>query len=230
VAARARLDKFNGLGPFLAFATPVLFGLGVIVLICATVIATKVAQANNEVLDLSGLPTVWPFWFGPAMYSGVVLLVLSAVSGYAVAIDLEAIVQSATTSIKGHGALAAATVSLVAFIVVVAEYTFSAIPKTAIFEVEVVALLLGLGLYLVLMNAAARRPDLLGSSLTVIGMIVGGLFTGAALVIALGGWLVALVLLAPAIPLFFLWSVWLSLHIRFKARAVAIGAPIGASG
>jgi hypothetical protein len=224
VAVETRFDRFRGLGPFLAFATSALFGLGVIVLIGATVVATQIAQANNEELNLLSLPVVWPPWYVPVVDVGGVLLVLSAVSGYAVALDLELIVQSATTSIKAHCALVAATVSLVAFVAIVTENVFLSTPNTPAYGVEFVAFISGIGVYLLLMNAAARRPDLLGSSLTVIGMIAGGLFL-AALVVALGGLLGALLLLAPALLLFLVWSVWLALRMRSNAGAFAATNP-----
>jgi hypothetical protein len=227
VAVESRLDKFGGFGPSLAIATTALFGLGAIVVIGATVTATEIAQANNEVLSLVGLPVVWPSWYLPVEQFGGVLLALSALSGYAVAIDLERIVHSVTTSKKAYAALVASIMSLVALVGIVAESMFSSPPNTVLYEVEVVAFIGGIGLYLLLMNAAARRPDLLGSSLPLLGIIAGGLFIAAALIVALGGLLVALVLLAPALPLFLLWSVWLALHMRFKAGALAAKSPLG---
>jgi hypothetical protein len=227
VAAKTRFDKFYGFGPFLAIGTTALFGLGVIVLIGAIVIATTNAQANNEELSLAGFPAVWPSWYFPVVHFGGVLLALSAFSGYAVAVDLERIVHSVTTSKKAYAALVASTVSLVAFGGIMAEVVFSTPPNTVLYQVEAVAFIGGIGLYLLLMNAAARRPDLLGSSLTAIGMVAGALSIAVALVIALGGSLGALLLLVPALLLFLLWSVWLALHMRFKARAVVAKSPLG---
>ena len=70
MAVKTRFDKFHGLGPFLAFATSALFALGLIVLICATVVATEIAQANNEELNLLSMPVVWPPWYAPVVDVG----------------------------------------------------------------------------------------------------------------------------------------------------------------
>lgn len=207
----------RGMGPWFAFATPVLFALSFIAFVILTSSVTFNGAGPDRTPD-------FPSWFPVGVGIWVVLLGAMMVSALIVAIDLEWIEHPLTHTGLTYAALASMIVATLAFIAILIEGVANA---TAGFFVGISFFLFfgGFGVYLILINWVAQRAHLLGRVVPPLGIVTGVSFLLPAFGIffSVGG--VFFLLLIPGVPLFLVWSVWLGLKLRGQAPAPAAAAP-----
>jgi hypothetical protein len=207
-----KLDRLRGLGPWFAFATPVLFLLSFV----AFIAVTSSIHFNGK-----GQPPALPGWFDFGVATWLILMALFMVSGLLVAIDLEWIEHPRAHTGLTYLGLGAMVVSTLSFLILLIQVTFFAGWWT---NVTGFLFFAGLGVYLAVMSWVGRRARLWGAGFSSLGIISGVFWVLVSFgVFGLLGGLAVLGLL-PAVPLYLAWSIWLGFKLRGPAPQEAAPA------
>ena len=197
--AGVRLDRLRGAGAWFAFASPALMVASVVYLI---VILGSVRLTPDQAP---------PVWFPWALGLGLILVGVAVLSGLVVAIDLELIEHPLTHSGLTYLALAAAAVGTLAFLTVMLMAVLNVPSQFG--QLLLVLMFLGFGAYLTLINLGGRRAGLVTGWLSVAGIVSGALFLLGGIMVGLGQF-IGVVLTAPALIGYLIWSTGLGLVLR----------------
>jgi hypothetical protein len=211
-----KLDRMRGLGPWLAFATPVLFALSVLTL---AVVTASIHVSGTE----SSRTVETPAWFDLGVAIWLLLLALMMLSALAVAIDLEWIEHPRTHTGLTYAGLAAMCVATVAFLGILLEGVLN-VQVGWLIGATGFLFFGGFGVYLVLMNWVAWRARLLGRVLPWVGIVTGVFFILPAISIFSSAVGVLGIALLPGVVVFLVWSSWLGFKLRGPAPGGATPA------
>ena len=204
-----KLDRMRGLGPWFAVATPVFFVLSVLWMPAVVSGIHATGPGPNDV--------TFAAWFDYAVGAWFLWLTLFMVCGLLVAIDLEWIEHPATHTGLTYVALGSMVVATLAYLLSLVLSLFNVVG--VVNAVCGFLFLLGLGLYLVLINWVGLQAHLFGSVFPWVGVVAGVACVVASLAFLVFDLLASFLLLG--IPLYLIWSVWLAFKLRGSAPATA---------